>query len=162
MSDAWGGETKEEGSVHDDAAGKFIKPPQLISPLTRIPDDVAPAAPVAPAKAYSKEQVLSHGWHETQGYDYSRYARQDRHAPNGADGADGAVAEGHGSTAGSAVGDGEIPTDSPPADLPQWASGEARYEWNDEYGDVGPAFPELEKILFGDEDHVRAGSALVE
>ena len=33
----------------------------------------------------------------------------------------------------------------------------AVYEWNDEYGDVGPRFEELEKQLFGAENHVRAG-----
>jgi ATP-dependent RNA helicase DDX3X len=38
-----------------------------------------------------------------------------------------------------------------------WASNSARYEWNDEYGDVGPAVPELERQLFGSEEHVRTG-----
>lgn len=33
----------------------------------------------------------------------------------------------------------------------------AVYEWNDEYGDVGPRFEELEKQLFGAKNHVRAG-----
>lgn len=31
---------------------------------------------------------------------------------------------------------------------PEWASNAAKYEWKDEYGDVGPADPELEEMLF--------------
>ena len=33
-------------------------------------------------------------------------------------------------------------------DIPLWASNAVRYEWDDEYGDVGPAHPELERQLF--------------
>ncbi|KAL9103128.1 MAG: hypothetical protein Q9163_001808 [Psora crenata] len=40
---------------------------------------------------------------------------------------------------------------------PAWASNATRYEWKDEYGDVGPAHPELEKMLFGDENQMRKG-----
>ncbi|KAL1843933.1 hypothetical protein VTJ49DRAFT_6876 [Mycothermus thermophilus] len=32
----------------------------------------------------------------------------------------------------------------------EWDANTARYEWNDEYGDVGPEFPALELQLFGD------------
>lgn len=39
----------------------------------------------------------------------------------------------------------------------QWSSNAAVYEWNDDYGDVGPRFEDLEKQLFGSEFHVRAG-----
>lgn len=42
-------------------------------------------------------------------------------------------------------------------EAPVWAANATRYEWEDEYGDVGPEFKELEVMLFGDEDHVRAG-----
>jgi ATP-dependent RNA helicase DDX3X len=38
-----------------------------------------------------------------------------------------------------------------------WASNAAKYEWDEEYGDVGPAFPELEAQLFGGEHHMRTG-----
>ena len=34
------------------------------------------------------------------------------------------------------------------------------YEWKDEYGDVGPRFEELEKILFGGEHILRQGDHL--
>ncbi|KAI9819264.1 MAG: hypothetical protein M1827_007420 [Pycnora praestabilis] len=33
-------------------------------------------------------------------------------------------------------------------DLPAWASNAAKYEWADDFGDVGPAHPELEAQLF--------------
>jgi ATP-dependent RNA helicase DDX3X len=38
-----------------------------------------------------------------------------------------------------------------------WASNAVRYEWNDEFGEIGPPLPELEKQLFGSEFHVRHG-----
>ena len=38
-----------------------------------------------------------------------------------------------------------------------WASNSARYEWNDEFGDVGPAVPELEKQLYRHEFTNRKG-----
>lgn len=44
-------------------------------------------------------------------------------------------------------GDGAVP----------WASSSQRYEWKDEYGDVGPPVPELEEALFHSEDVNRAG-----
>jgi hypothetical protein len=39
----------------------------------------------------------------------------------------------------------------------QWASNAAVYNWDQEYGDVGPRFADLEKQLFGSEFHVKAG-----
>lgn len=38
-----------------------------------------------------------------------------------------------------------------------WANKAPVYEWKDEYGDVGPRFEDLEKQLFGYENHVRQG-----
>lgn len=42
-------------------------------------------------------------------------------------------------------------------DAPAWASGAAKYEWSDEYGDVGPPNEELEKMLFHNDYVSRAG-----
>ncbi|KAF4589572.1 DEAD/DEAH box RNA helicase [Ophiocordyceps camponoti-floridani] len=44
-------------------------------------------------------------------------------------------------------------------DLPTWEGNARIYEWNDEYGDIGPKFPELELELFGDPNtrHERVG-----
>jgi ATP-dependent RNA helicase DDX3X len=38
-----------------------------------------------------------------------------------------------------------------------WANNATVYEWCDEYGDVGPAHPVLEKQLFGSDVHVTTG-----
>ena len=46
------------------------------------------------------------------------------------------------------------------AEVPTWASNAVKYEWNDEYGDVGPAHPVLEKQLFKDRFIARAGQKL--
>ena len=43
------------------------------------------------------------------------------------------------------------------AGVSTWAANATKYEWNEEYGDVGPAHPLLEKILFGDENQVKKG-----
>lgn len=44
-------------------------------------------------------------------------------------------------------------------DLPTWDGNARVYQWNDEFGDVGPKFPELELDLFGDPStrHDRTG-----
>lgn len=93
---------------------------------------------------YEKDEIREHGWAEPTGYDYSRYQQQRQGARPGGDKA----VEGDIQVGESASG---IPVS------PSWESGAVRYEWSDEFGEVGPAVPELEKILFGDEDHVRAG-----
>ncbi|KAK2757266.1 hypothetical protein FQN54_004780 [Arachnomyces sp. PD_36] len=49
----------------------------------------------------------------------------------------------------------ERPADN--ADAPTWASGAAKYEWSDEYGDVGPPNEELEQMLFHGEFASRTG-----
>ena len=39
----------------------------------------------------------------------------------------------------------------------QWASAAAKYEWDEDYGDVGPENPELEAQLFDDDTLSRVG-----
>ncbi|CAE7207608.1 ATP-dependent RNA helicase DED1 [Pyrenophora teres f. teres] len=41
-----------------------------------------------------------------------------------------------------------------------WLSDAAIYQWDDDFGDVGEPNPELEKMLFSDEFHQRAGHAI--
>lgn len=41
-----------------------------------------------------------------------------------------------------------------------WLSDAAVYQWDDEFGDVGEPNPELEKMLFDDENLQRAGGAI--
>ena len=45
----------------------------------------------------------------------------------------------------------------PAADVPTWAANAVKYEWSDEYGDIGPEFKELEDALFGDDTKTRKG-----
>ena len=45
----------------------------------------------------------------------------------------------------------------PGFDVPTWAANAAKYEWSDEYGDVGPAHQALEEMLFGDENKMQKG-----
>lgn len=42
-------------------------------------------------------------------------------------------------------------------DSTDWASTAARYEWKDEYGDIGPRNEELETQLFGEDYKCRVG-----
>lgn len=44
-------------------------------------------------------------------------------------------------------------------EVPAWAANAVKYEWSEEYGDVGPEFEELEKVLFGDENQMTVGDA---
>lgn len=43
--------------------------------------------------------------------------------------------------------------------LPGWAANAQKYEWSDEYGDVGPRHEALEDMLFNNEDINRIGIA---
>ncbi|KAL8706942.1 MAG: hypothetical protein Q9201_000103 [Fulgogasparrea decipioides] len=43
---------------------------------------------------------------------------------------------------------------------PSWAANASRYEWSDEYGDVGPEDKELEKMLFHAEEKMEVGDHL--
>jgi hypothetical protein len=43
-------------------------------------------------------------------------------------------------------------------DLANYLKHSAVYEWDDEYGDVGPEMPELEQDLFGGDFRVRQGN----
>ena len=45
-------------------------------------------------------------------------------------------------------------------DIAIWAASAQKYEWKDEYGDVGPAYPELEKQLFNHDFINRQGKAM--
>ena len=42
-------------------------------------------------------------------------------------------------------------------DAPVWAGGAAKYEWEEEYGDLGPAHPLLERQLFADMNQMKLG-----
>ncbi|KAL2065460.1 hypothetical protein VTL71DRAFT_3130 [Oculimacula yallundae] len=106
-----------------------------------LPDQAPEAA--APAAATHKNPQ-EYGWVEPTKYDYETYNKStkemaDAQASSGGDLGDSDDL----GVGGFAVGD--------------WASNAAVYTWSDDYGDVVPRFPELEKQLFGSENHVRTG-----
>ncbi|CAG8978345.1 hypothetical protein HYALB_00005931 [Hymenoscyphus albidus] len=87
-----------------------------------------------------------HGWVKKQAYDYARYTMTNKQ-----------IAEGK-----TEAENGEETTPEQGYDedggRPDWAGNAAVYEWNpEEYGDVGPRYEELERMLFGSEHHVRSG-----
>ena len=45
-----------------------------------------------------------------------------------------------------------------PKNEPDWLHNAAKYEWDDEYGEIGPEVPELEKQLFHGEHTMRRGN----
>ncbi|KAK1144779.1 hypothetical protein N8T08_004790 [Aspergillus melleus] len=75
------------------------------------------------------------GWSKPESYDYTKYGGNlpPLHKPS---------------------------EEEPQLDLPEWAANAAKYEWKDEYGDVGPKSPELEEMLFRSEYINRAGLKL--
>jgi ATP-dependent RNA helicase DDX3X len=54
--------------------------------------------------------------------------------------------------------DGEAAEPGQEAEAPTWAANAQKYEWMDEYGDIGPPIPELERQLFGADILVRSGN----
>lgn len=89
-----------------------------------------------------------HGWVMKSGFDYEKYGKSSKelahlNATQGGENGDDALA-GLDPVGGLREGD--------------WANNAAIYTWNDDFGDVGPEFPELEKMLFGG-DHVKKGIA---
>lgn len=116
------------------------------------PQAVAPgeaaAAPEAP-----KVNPQDAGWVQKQAYDYATYTMgnkelQQQREAQGAQETQPEVSENHNENEDDAVGglkEGD------------WAGNAAVYEWNDEFGDVGPKFEALEKQLFGAGNHTRTG-----
>ncbi len=84
-------------------------------------------APATREEAIAKAREK--GWVEPQKYDYSIYNKQEADAG----------------------------TDTVQSRQHEWASSAGKYEWNDEYGDVGPRVPELEHQLFNDDLRMKRG-----
>jgi hypothetical protein len=101
-----------------------------------------PAKVTAPAGALPSMTPQEHGWGPKVEYRYEAYNKssKDHQATLFTDGDEATEDIGVG---GIARGD--------------WASNAQVYEWDQDYGDVGPEHPELEKQLFGGENHVRSG-----
>lgn len=110
--------------------------------------------------AVERKNPQEAGWVVAKKYDYETYNKSTKEQAE----------------ARAAVADGADPDTEPAADAAEdaetetlavgglrpgeWASSGAIYEWNEEYGDVGPKFPDLEDQLFGkNNNHVRQGLA---
>lgn len=48
----------------------------------------------------------------------------------------------------------------PQEEVSTWGANAAKYEWDEDYGDVGPEHKELEEMLFGDEHKVVQGEEI--
>lgn len=93
-------------------------------------EEVPTSAPVtAPPTEHKNPQAA--GWVEKVNYDYELYNKSAKELKD------------ESAASGVTVGD--------------WASNAAKYEWNEEYGDVGPKFKELEEQLFGSEFRMKKG-----
>lgn len=77
------------------------------------------------------KQVGQAGWTKPEVYDYKALQHEDT-AP--------------------------APDDSTAESPAGWAANAVKYEWSDEYGDVGPKHDKLEKMLFRDENQMEKGS----
>ncbi|KAF2757596.1 DEAD-box protein [Pseudovirgaria hyperparasitica] len=104
---------------------------------TVIESATIPAPPLNAADSMAK--VKEHGWVERTAYDYKKFSddRETREAEVVDEAGQPALIEG--------------------AD---WLSSAMRYEWDDEYGDVGPKIPRLEEELFGKTFRQETGSYL--
>lgn len=82
----------------------------------------------------AKQRVKDANWTQPQKYDYDAYAAdsKDQRSVQHAEGID-------------------------DEDVPTWAANATKYEWSDDYGDVGPKQKALEKMLFGSDNQMRAG-----
>lgn len=89
------------------------------------------------ASSTQAKNPQEHGWAPKTDYDYSTYMKSTKE-----------LAEAEAAAKESAA---------PGVEVGSWASNAATYEWNEDFGDVGPRHPELEKQLFGSENHVRIG-----
>lgn len=86
-------------------------------------------------KAEAANLAREKGWSKPESYDYDKYSSNIPPLPKPSE-------------------------DAPQTDLPEWAANAVKYEWRDEYGDVGPENTELEEMLFRSEYINRAGLKL--
>jgi ATP-dependent RNA helicase DDX3X len=97
---------------------------------------VAPATPVTEGP-----NPQEYGWAKAEGYDYSTYNKSNKE-----------LADAQALFSEQAANHQQAGLHSD-----DWAGNGAVYEWKDEYGDVGPRFEDLEKILFGGENRQTTG-----
>jgi ATP-dependent RNA helicase DDX3X len=128
-------------------------------------EDLANALPAAneATSTAPTRTPQEHGWVEKQNYNYAEYNKSNKEISNqlaasrqtaaGGDNDHVVLGESASELPDSHVDAGAVGGLQPG----DWSSNAAVYEWQEEFGDVGPSFPALEKQLFGSEFHVRAG-----
>ena len=82
----------------------------------------------------ARERVKEANWGVQEGFNYAKYnaGPRDKTAP-------------------------ASESDQPQGNASSWFANAVKYEWNDDYGDIGPQHEALEKMLFGDPDKVEQG-----
>ena len=88
------------------------------------------ATTINPDNEAAKERVRNAEWSRPEKFDYDTYNADTKEKREAAEAAH---------------------------EVPEWASNAARYEWSDEYGDVGPEFKDLEEVLFDGDNKVTIG-----
>lgn len=129
----------DEVSFDDVAAATTFDTGEMEAALTEStkirPEQKYIGAPQDKDEAESKAR--KHGYTAPVPYDYSAYGTRSQAATDGGEGEDIMAPI----TVGSGINTAQA----------------ARYEWKDEYGDVGPKIPELEEHLFTSEFRMEAG-----
>jgi ATP-dependent RNA helicase DDX3X len=108
--------------------------PEAASAPAPAPVPIPEAAETGAAQAKNPQE---HGWVAKTDYDYTMYMKSSKELAEAEAAAKDTAEQG--------------------VDVGGWASNAAIYDWDDDFGDVGPRHPELEKQLFGSENHVRIG-----
>lgn len=147
----------------DEGSSKSVAPQPIA--ITKAEKAARDAAAIAEA-----EKQFNAGWGKPLAYDYGRYTSQivpasSNGASNGSINESSRDAERR-TTAAADIDltkDKDIVDPLQPAtendNVPIWASNAKKYEWSDEYGDVGPVFRDLELQLFHGEHINRTGIA---
>lgn len=142
------------GAGEDSSKSVAITKPIAITKAEKAARD---AAAIAEA-----EKMFKAGWGKPLAYDYGRYVSPSYPPNNNAPNESSKDAERR-TPAVAAInlikGVGDPSTLDTNENAPAWASNAKKYEWSDQFGDVGPVFRDLELQLFHDEHINRTGIA---
>ncbi|KAH7317202.1 P-loop containing nucleoside triphosphate hydrolase protein [Rhexocercosporidium sp. MPI-PUGE-AT-0058] len=109
-----------------------------------LPDQTSEGVDVAAPAAAPMKNPQEYGWVAPVKYDYETYNKTTKE-----------LAEAQASGLGESVDPEDIGVGG--IAVGDWAGNASVFVWNDDFGDVAPRFPDLEKQLFGSENHVRTG-----
>jgi ATP-dependent RNA helicase DDX3X len=123
---------------------------ELAEALPEVTNGAAP--PFRSGRMNENARKLAHeqGWVEPKAYKYGTEPTPDKSTTNGS-----GHANGENNEDGENVDNGTHPL--PSIHQPNWAHDAGRYEWKEEFGDVGPRSEKLEDELFNGKYINRAG-----